>query len=456
MAELIRDKGRPPRVLPPGPAVPAIVQSLRLLRSPYGFLAACTDRYGEAFTLRISGFGTFVVVSGPESVRRLFTAKPDVLAAGQARSMLEPIFGRRSLLVMDGPLAGWQRRFLMPHFRGEENLMRARRASMAAARRDIRSWPRESGFPLYPRFESMTMDVIIECFLGLDVEQDRATRLKKLLLDFMHAAHASAVFHVPALIGRVDIGPWRRYRRLREEVDDALADETAARRVAPAHTTGDILGLLRRARRDEPIDQEETRDIVIAVIGAGHETVSIALAWAIRFILAHPLVEERVRAELEQATGGDELEERHLRQLTYLDAVIAESMRLAPLNPLIPRMVKRPVEIAGYVVPPGVHVAVNSLSLHRDPAAFPGPCAFRPERFLDAQAGRFAWVPFGEGARKCIGASFAEHEMKAILAVIMREFPLELLCEGGQGVVTIGDMAAPKGGTRVCRRRKDG
>jgi cytochrome P450 len=422
------------------------VQSLRLLRKPYRCLGDCTARYGSVFTLDIIGFGKFVLVSEPDDIRKVFN---EALFAGEARKMLRPIFGRNSLLVNDGDEAKWQRRFLMPHFQRDGNLIPAQQAAIAITRNCRAKWPQLQDFSLYERFEDIAMQVIIERFFGMPHGSDKADFFARLLLDFVHAAHTSPVFHFPALIDRLDAGPWRRYRTLRVRLDQAIHAELATR--GPDDT--DVFGMVRAAlRQGEPLDPIEQRDIVVAVVGAGHETTSIALSWAFEYIAAHPQVEARLRDEIATATGRAELAAEHLDKLDYLDAVIKESMRLSPLNPVIPRLVARDetIEVSNYVVPPGVHVAANSYSAHRRAETYPDPNVFRPERFLGAaRPDHYEWLPFGGGARKCIGASFAEYEMKAVLAELFSGTTPRPLRAGVQRECCVGDMAAPAGGTVV-------
>ncbi|GHE29786.1 putative cytochrome P450 135B1 [Streptosporangium violaceochromogenes] len=441
-----RDRG-----LPPGPAAPAIVQSVRLLRAPYRFLDACAARFGDMFTLNLIGFGRFVLVSDPEAVRRVFVAGPDVLVAGKARAMLEPIFGQRSIMVLDGPEHSRQRRFLMPHLH-RDSLPLGQAAAIEAARREIRSWPRGVTFPLYPRLESIATDVIIERFLGLDGHA-RGAEVKGLLLDFLRAAHAFPVFHLPSLVGRLDVGPWRRFRRLRRKLDGVLYEEMAARAPGARDAPGrDLFTLFAGAQEDSgrTAGVAETRDVVVSVIVAGHETVAIALAWALELILSHPDVEGELRAEIGRVTGGEGVRPEHLEGMTFLDAVIMESMRLRPINPIIPRLVTVPMELGGRVIPAGVHVAANSHGAHRRAASFPDPAAFRPQRFLHGRPDPFAWIPFGGGARKCIGMAFAQNEMKAVLATVLSECAPRLVPARTRRETSVGDMAAPSGGVR-CR-----
>lgn len=433
--------------LPPGPSAPALLQSLRMLRAPYRFLDACGARYGEVFTLTLSGMGKIVMTAVPEHIKQLFVTGPDVLAAGRARGLLQPIFGDWSLLTLDGEDQRWQRRFVMPLLH-RDNLALGEASAIEATRRAIRTWPEGEAFLLYPQLEIIAIDVIMDRFLGFG-EHPRAMRIRRLLLDFLRAAHAAPVFHLPGLIDRLDVGPWRRFRRLRRELDEVLH---AALRDG-AGPPGNLIGLLRETRKEsgEALSPVEMRDIVMSIIVAGHETTAIALTWAFALALAQPGVAEEMVGEIRRVTGGEPLRREHLAELTFLDAVIKESMRLAPINPIIPRVTLAPLTLGEHVIPAGMHVAANSYGVHRRPDIFPDPDTFAPRRFLDAKPDHFSWIPFGGGARKCVGMAFALHEMKAVMATILTECPLTLVRPGRHGQRMLGDMAAP-GKNVLCRR----
>lgn len=439
------------RMLPPGPRTPAFVQGLGVLRSPYGFLERCADKYGPTFTLNIPGFGQFVLVSQPDDVERVFTAGPDQLAAGRARAMLAPIFGWDSLLTADGPAVDQQRKLLLPHFRRREALIRGEEVAIEATHRAITSWPRGSEFELYPRLESITMDVIVDRFLGRDPGPDTED-IKRICLDFVHCAHKSAIYHLPALIDKVNLGPYRRYRTTRARYQAWLDLEFARRRPAQAGEDRlDLIGVLQQApSEEESIPLHMRQAIVTAVLGAGHETTSIAASWAMEWILSQPEVETRIRAELETVLDGQTLTFKHLERLDYLDAVIAETMRLTPINPLIPRIVvAESLRIAGYDLPRGTHVVVNAYAVHHRPDSWPDPERFDPRRFLNGRRTKYAWIPFGGGTRKCIGMAFAQHELKAIIATLFAETRLRKATLASKREVPVGDMAAPRDGVRV-------
>jgi cytochrome P450 len=146
---------------------------------------------------------------------------------------------------------------------------------------------------------------------------------------------------------------------------------------------------------------------------AGHETTATSIAWAFDLLLHNPDKLERLRGELD--SGGDE----------YLDAVIKETLRIRPVVPGVVRKLTEPLELRGYELPAGTRVAPNIYLTHMNPAVFPEPERFLPERFLDSGADTYSWIPFGGGIRRCLGASFAMYEMKVVIPAILRRVEIE-------------------------------
>ncbi|HMI68416.1 MAG TPA: cytochrome P450, partial [Solirubrobacteraceae bacterium] len=163
-----------------------------------------------------------------------------------------------------------------------------------------------------------------------------------------------------------------------------------------------------------PMSAEELRDELMTLLVAGHETTASELAFAFERLVRTPDVLERLTADV-AAGDGD----------AYLTATVQEVLRRRPVLPLAaPRLVVREVEVGGHRYPPGVCLVPNAYLIHHDPALYPEPYAFRPERFLDEAPGTYTWIPFGGGRRRCLGAAFATAEMKVVLrAVLERSRP---------------------------------
>ena len=221
------------------------------------------------------------------------------------------------------------------------------------------------------------------------------------------------------------IGPYaafmRRQQALHAKLDAMIAEARAA------GPRDDILSLLVHARYEdgEPMADAEVRDQLLLLVVAGHETTAISMAWAL-YALHRPEnaeVLERLRAEVRAA--GPQPEVDALAKLPYLDAVCQETLRRYPLAPApAPRKLLRPFELPGYALPAGMSVAPAMGIAHFREDVFPEPLRFRPERFLERKFTPFENIPFGGGARRCLGAAMAAHELRIVLGTIIGRFAL--------------------------------
>ena len=340
-----------------------------------------------------------VLVSEPEDVRRVFTADPGVLRGGGS-AVLEPFAGPSSLLVLDGPEHVRARRLVLPAFHGDR--MRACApmvAELAAAELD--AWPRGRALRTHERMQALTLEVMLRVVLGA---RGDAAALREAIVDAL-----ALVRSAPRLVAMSVLGRDAPFRRAVARVD-ALLFELIAERCA---AEGSILALLLSARDDDgrPATDEEVRDQLVTLLAAGHETTATALAWAFERLAREPALVERLR------DGDEEL----------LDATVREVLRIRPVLSVAPREVAAPFELAGgTVVPPGAQVAACIYLAHRRAASFPpDPLAFRPERWLDGpKPPPYAWIPFGGGPRRCLGAAFALMEMREVLRVAVRRLRL--------------------------------
>jgi cytochrome P450 len=376
--------------LPPGPRAPVALQTLGWLTRPTPFSERLRARYGDTFSIRIAGEGTWVMVSDPAAVKQVFTADPKALHPGN--EVLLPLLGARSLLLMQESEHLAERRRLLPPFHGERVLAYGELIGEIAAR-EVATWPHGAALATRPRMQALTLELIMRAVLGTHDERLRAA-IARMLAPTRDTRWA--VFLIALGYERAR----RIFHRIRAPVERMLDAEIARRRTAPDLAgRDDILSLLLAGGA---ISGEQLRDELITLLFAGHETTATALAWALERLAHHPAAWDRLRQ-------GDE---------GYLDAVAKETLRLRPVVPLVLRRVKTPIEIAGHELPAGVSVAPNILLLHRRPDLYPDPAAFRPERFLERPAGTYTWIPFGGGVRRCLGASLALFEMKTVLRAI--------------------------------------
>jgi cytochrome P450 len=369
-------------------------------------------RYGDVFTLRFPDIDA-VVLSDPETIKQVFTGDPEVFRAGESNAFLEPIVGDRSVLLLDGPRHIRERRLLLPPFHGER-MQRYGELITEIAERDVDGWPLGRPFAIRPRTQAITLEVIMRAVFGIE-DAGRLSELRgKLttLSDIGGSRLRWVGLLFPALQRSFGTSrsPWSRFVAARAEVDALLYDEIERRRTDQGLAgREDILSLLLQARDEdgEPMSDKELRDELMTLLVAGHETTATALAWAFELLLRNPQALARLEADL--AAGGDE----------YLDAVIKETLRLRPVLPVVGRLLKAPFALRGYELPAGTMVAPCIYLTHRNPLVYPEPERFLPERFLGTPPDTYAWLPFGGGIRRCIGASFAIFEMNVVIPAVL-------------------------------------
>lgn len=426
----------------PGPWFPMPVQTALWILRPLPFMRWCRSRYGEIFRLRLPlSAGGIVNVCNPSAVKTVFTGNPDRLRAGEANVILEPLLGSRSVLLLDGPEHLRQRKLMLPSFHGER--MQRYGAVMTAVTEDeVSTWRAGVTMALEPKMQRITLEVILRTVFGIG-EGERLTELRDKLRSLLDASGSPLTF-IPSMRlserrGR-PVGKFARLMALRKEVDTILHDEIARRRARDdLAERDDILSLLLQARDDQggAMTDEELRDELMTLLVAGHETTATSLAWFFELTLRHPAVLRRLEDEL--ARG----------ETAYLDAAIKETMRLRPVVPVVVRHLLDPLEVNGHRLPAGTILACNILLTHRHEATYPEPEAFRPERFLDKGTESYSWIPFGGGIRRCLGASFAHYEMRAVIPVILARTRLRSATARGERIKRRAVTLVPHRGARV-------
>jgi cytochrome P450 family 135 len=421
--------------LPPGPRGPAMLQSLRLMLRPIEFLEHCLRTYGDVFTLRFIGMGDLVYVADTELVKQIFTGDPSIFHAGEANEVMEPVLGSRSVLLLDEEEHLRERRLLLPPFHGE-SVRRYRELVAEIAGREVERWPRGETFSLRPRMQAITLEVILRAVFGIR-EAERLDRLRVLLPRMLD--HGTVVVWMPFL--RRDLGPgspWRRFTRVRSEVDELLLDEIRRRReAADLAERDDILSMLLQARREdgEPMTESELRDELMTLLLAGHETTATGLAWAFeRLTRTQP-----VMSRLLESLDDDE----------YLEAVAKETLRARPVVYDVARKLAAPASIRGWELPAGTYVVPSITAIHLLRGLYERAEEFVPERFLEAQPDSYAWIPFGGGRRRCIGAAFATMEMKTVLREVLARVEVTAPDQKPERMRLHNVTLVPANGTRV-------
>ena len=399
--------------LPPGPKLPRTLQTLGWILRPGPFMEQCRRRYGDTFTITIRNEGTWVFVTDPEDVKLAFKGDPRLLRAGEANAVLSPVVGHHSVLTLDEPEHMTERKLMLPPFHGER-MQRYGELMTEITRAELERWPVGEPFALWPRMQTITLEVIMRAVFGVSAEEDVAG-LRERLRRMLNWTTSPTQLAFLALKGPQQVERNRVFRRMMDPVDEAVLAVIRARRDAPdLDEREDILSMLLGARYEDgsAMSDRGLRDELITLLVAGHETTATSLAWAFERLLRHPEMLDRLREEV--SAGRDE----------YVDAVIKETLRLRPVLPIVVRRLAEPMEIGGHLLPAGVSVTPCIYLMHRREDVYPEPRRFRPERFLEQPAGTYTWIPFGGGVRRCLGASFAQFEMKKVLETVVGEADL--------------------------------
>jgi cytochrome P450 len=396
--------------LPPGPRIPRLLQSRRWSREPLPFLEQCRGRYGATFTLRLRHLGTWVLLSDPEDVKRVFSADPDDLGVGVPNLALRPVLGAHSVMLSEEPEHMARRKLMLPRFHGER-MREDAEAMTELARREVRAWPEGEPFELWPRMQELTQEVVMRAVFGDD--EGRLDRLRMLLTNLTKAVNDEGRLRKLALFGPRWLERSRGWRQAMEPVEEAVLAEARRRRAEGESARKDAVSILVEARGEDgsPLSEKELRDELLTLLTDG--PTSSSLAWVFERLLRHP--EKLARLQEEILAGEGE---------AYLDAVIKETLRLRPPVSVVVRRLLRPATLGGYDLPGGTLVAPCVYLVHNSAEIYDDPGSFIPERFLERRAAVPTWIPFGGGARRCLAASYAEQEMKRVVRTVLEEVEL--------------------------------
>lgn len=396
-----------------------MVQAVLTLAAPTALLPRAARRYGLPFTLSLPPAGRKVVaVATPAAVKDVFAGSPSVFYAGEGNDLLRPILGTHSLLLQDGADHARARRLLAPAF-GRREIAGYRTLVDEVTAQQLAQWPRSGRVRSHVLLNQLTLEVILRVVFGVT----DSTRLDRMRPIVARAVDASPVVMIGMAIPALQrIGPWRREARDLAEIAQFLQEEIDAARQDPAlDERTDLLALLVRASAADAqgLQDEELRDQLMTLVAAGHETTATAMAWSLLELARHQSIQDRCADEI--AAGDD---------LPYLGAVLKEALRLHPVVPIVMRTLQEPTTVAGRDYPRGVTISPAIVLAHQNPESYPEPTTFDPERFLGDAPTPTTWLPFGGGARRCIGASFALMEGEVILRQVLERYRLEPVGSG--------------------------
>ena len=441
------------------------------LRYPQ-FTGGARRRFGPTYTVRPGTMEPIVLTTDPDAIRSLLTDDP--LRKHHGNDAVRPLIGERSLLLLEPREHLDRRRLLLPPFHGE----RVRGYAQLMRRlidQQVARWRAGETVAVLPAAQTVTIEVILQAVLGVvDTEMRRGFRaliddvlfypLGALRLRLGHrlalpmspprplrelAAFGSALMtpavmtYYPEMKVRsrwnvVTTGWWRSRDRLLAVLDEQIAATRSDPRLADRD---DILAMLVQARDEEgrALGTDDLRDDLIALIGAGHETTAAAIAWGAALLAHDREVQQRARVA---AREGDS---------AYIGALVKEVLRIrSPLPVAAGRRLEEPLALGPHRVPAGTPILIDAWGLHHDPERYPDPERFDPGRFLtDEGSERYSWLPFGGGARRCLGATLAELEIGIALTSILERGEIEPADRELAPIVRRAVTMVPHGGGRV-------
>ncbi len=428
--------------LPPTAPFPSFFQTLACRVQPQAYLKWCRERLGERFVVYPVDMPPLVFLANPQEIRAVLTAPASVLHPGAGAAVAAPLFGEHSFMLLEEDAHMSVRSAITPAFhrsnvRGHAEMVRE------IVQQEVGAWPTNAVFASHASLRALTLRVILRTIFG---EESPTLRVLHRRLLEMLSVTASLVLQEPRVRHLPGWhGTWKQFVQRRAEVDELLYALIGEReRVASPRPDMFELLLATEGADGTPMSCQALRDNLVSTIIAGHETTASALAWAFQLLAHNPGVQERLAAEID-AEAGD----------AYLTATIQEVLRHSPVFLFAaPRAVVEPIEIGGWAYDAPVHLLGCTYLVHHDPALYPDPSAFRPERFMGAAPQARIWLPWGGGRKVCLGRHLALLEMQAVLRETLSRCVLRPASPCVERAHWRSVMVAPHRGSRVILRAR--
>lgn len=412
--------------LPPSPSGSLILGNLgEFRRDILAFYSRMAREYGDCVGFRL-GWRHCTLVSHPDLIEEVLVHQAKNFAKmTYVLSLLVPLLGE-GLLTSDGEFWLRQRRLIQPLF-SKQRIASYADCMVEYTERMLAGWRDGETRDLYRDMTKLTLEIVAKTLFDADVAHetpDVGEALEGVMHNFL--ARWESLIPLPAWLPTpVNLRYHRAIRRL-----DQIIYRFIAERHAQQQARNDLLTVLLQARDEDGsrMTDRQVRDEAMTLFLAGHETTANALSWTWYLLGRHPAVVKRLEAELAEVLQGRAPTVTDLPRLTCTESVLLESMRLYPPAYAFSRLVKEDCQLGGYRIPAGTTVIVSQWVVHRDPRFFTDPDRFLPERWLEGLARRlprFAYFPFGGGARLCIGNNFAMMEAQLILATMLQRYRIQ-------------------------------
>jgi cytochrome P450 family 138 len=431
----------PPAIkLPPASRVPKALQGAAFWISRRWIVRQMARRHGDIFLLSVPVYGPIVVVANPQLAKQVFTTSPEVL--GNIQPNLSRLLGSGSVFALDSDEHRQRRRLLAPPFHGK-SIKNYETIIEEETLREIAGWPEGKAFATLPSTMRITLNAILRAVFG--AEGAELDELRRIIPPWVTLGSRLATLPKPSRIyGRYS--PWGRLAEWRRRYDVILDKLIADERADPHfENRNDVLAVMLRSTYEDGsrMSRKDIGDELLTLLAAGHETTAATLGWAFERLSRHPDVLTALAAEADT-------DDNELRQATIL-----EVQRTKTVIDLTGRHVYAPVfELGEWAIPQGYSIVVSISRMHANAEAFADPDRFDPQRFVGSKPPSFAWIPFGGGARRCVGAVFANMEMDVVLRMVLRHFTIETTTAPGEKYHSRGVAYTPKDGGKIVVHRR--
>jgi cytochrome P450 len=433
-------------------------QQVQWVADPISYMENAAQKYPDIFSSKIvSTWGKLIFVNDAQAIQEILTNDRKQFAApGELNEILTPIVGNNSVITLSGDRHKKRRQLVMPAFHGSR-MQHYGELIAKLTRQSFEPMLSQPSFAARDVMQNISLQVILQTVFGL-YEGDRLQKLKSLISKLTEAFNSpltSAMLFFPIL--QKNLGkwsPWGSFVAQREQIDQLIYAEIRDRRANLDPERTDILTMLLLSNDVDgnALSDIELRDELMALLFAGHETTSTAISWALYWIARSPEVKSKLLHELAQEEKNNQNQQDWMSifKLPYLTAVCNETLRIHPVAMLtFPRIVTEPTIILDAQLEPNDIVMGCIYLLHHREDLYPESQKFKPERFLERQFSPYEFMPFGGGARRCVGEALAQFEMKIILATILRHYQLTLTDNQPVKPQRRGVTLAPKGGVKM-------
>jgi cytochrome P450 len=442
------NKENPIMPLPPGPKGLPLIGDLNMLSEDSGqYLFDVYKRYGNLVTIRF-GPNPLVFMRGPKYNRFIFAENAANLLNRPPLELLEGQMFGDGLLVSDGEEHKQARRMLQPAFH-RQHIKTYRDAMVEETHRMIDGWAGE--IDVAKMMQRLTLNIVARVLFDMDItaESEALSRAWDGVMNYNGHPWGSVLARVPFSSRRVGM------RAIHGVINRMIAEHRAN-----PDGRDDVIAMMLAAKDEDGtiFSDPQIRDHLMILFLAGHETSSNGLTWMLYLLAQYPQWTRKVLDELQTVLGGRDPDLADLEKLPVLDMIVKESMRILPPVVAFTRSAAAPFDMDGYHIPAGTMLLYTIIATHYLPEIYPDPLEFRPERFApDAERkySPYEYLPFGGGARLCLGQPLAMMEIKIALAIILQKFRLDLVPEQTVKAIFRGSLY-PKNGLRVTVNPQDG